>query len=91
MLKNHLTKIKGELLSHIIKSSVSMSGGRAALDYENFYEEARLPILNLIAVKSVDQLEEFLSTFEMKEQGLGLMYFYEKHVEGSEVGRLELA
>lgn len=80
MLKEHLKAIKGELVLHFAEGCFSMSQGKdEEFDYENYYEDMELYMKDILNIRTLDDLDIFISESDLDGMGMGLDYFYSKY------------
>jgi|LakMenE18May11ns_1017448.scaffolds.fasta_scaffold8533399_1 hypothetical protein len=84
MLKEHLKKIKGELVEFYAESCHDMSLDKEGeVDYELFYEDFEIYVADIFRIKTLDDLDRFLQETDLWGRGMGLDYFVGKYCEKS--------
>ena len=78
MLKEHLKKIKGELVEFYAESCNDMSLDKdGEIDYELFYDDFEMYAADIFRIKTLDDLDRFLEEADL--EGMGLEYFIGKY------------
>lgn len=80
MLKEHLKEIKGELCIHFSESILDMSkSNKGEIDLEMYYEDLELYFKDIFNIKTIDDLDTFISDCDLGSRGMGLDYFYRRY------------
>lgn len=80
MLKEYLKQIKGELCIHFTESILDMSkSSKGEIDLEMYYEDLEMYLKDVFEIKTMDDLDRFISDCDLGSRGFGLDYFYRRY------------